>query len=821
MKRYPTTLLAAALALCACTVAAEEGPGSLFHDKVAPLLKKRCGKCHMEEKRKGGLSMNTRINLLQGGESGAALEPGKSSLSAITRRIRSTDPKKRMPPKGERLKKSEIDAISRWIDEGAPWLDGFTFNKSHRRAALAPREPELPAGKAQDNPIDLLLKPYFKKHGVNAERTISQAAFRRRTYLDLVGLLPPSGSPGADTTEAREATIDSLLGNRGRYTGHWLTFWNDILRNAYKGTGFIDGGRGQITEWLYRSLYENLPYDRFVHQLISPVPGSDGFIRGIKWRGVVNESQRPEIQAAQNVAQVFLGTNLKCASCHDSFVNHWKLKDSYAFASVFASGPLQLHRCDKPNGETSKMAFLYPELGEIDAKASRNERLKQLADLLVLPENGRLSRTIVNRLWAVAFGRGIVEPLDNMDMEPWSQDLLDWLASDLVKNGYNLKHTLKLITTSKAYRLPAIDEKREDDPKAGYVFRGPLVRRLSAEQFIDAAWSLAGSGNRDDIRPGKRDGRGQGGQYKIAVKIHSSAARKSAPGASKAEWIWSDRGYNTAPAGQVAYFRHAFNIDKLPPTTVLTATADNEFVLYLNGEKLLESSEWNTPVSVNPGRKLKRGKNLLAVRAANGGGVSGANPAGLIVSLKGMDEKGSPVFEEATSPAWLHTLETVKGWQLPETPDSKWKASFRIGSLDAEPWNVGGHFQSATPGAGAIEARSSLAFADQLQVALGRPNREQVVSRRESVATLLQALELTNGKTLDRIITWNSKQLLAQEHKSSARLIKAVYNRGLSREPSEAELDTLKALVGTPASAQGIEDLLWTILMHPEFQLNY
>ncbi|MEC7923030.1 MAG: DUF1553 domain-containing protein, partial [Planctomycetota bacterium] len=79
----------------------------------------------------------------------------------------------------------------------------------------------------------------------------------------------------------------------------------------------------------------------------------------------------------------------------------------------------------------SSMAFLYPELGQIDAKASRGERLKQLANLLVLPENGRLARTMVNRLWAATFGRGIVEPLDNMDMEPWSQDLLDWLASDL------------------------------------------------------------------------------------------------------------------------------------------------------------------------------------------------------------------------------------------------------------------------------------------------------------------------------------------------------------------------------------------------------
>jgi len=819
MNRPEILLLTVALAFCARSAAAEEGPGSLFHDKVAPLLKKSCGKCHMEEKRKGGLSMNTRASLLAGGENGPALELGKSSRSAIIQRVLSADKKKRMPPKGARLSSSDIDSLRKWIDRGAPWIDGFTFSKEHRQASLAPREPSLPPGNRDDNPIDRLLAPYFKEHGVANDRVVSPAAFRRRAYLDLVGLLPPSGDPGKDSAALREAIIDGLLGEKGRYTGHWLTFWNDILRNAYKGTGFIDGGRGQITEWLYRSLYENLPYDRFVHQLISPVSGSDGFIRGIKWRGVVNESQRPEIQAAQNVAQVFLGTNLKCASCHDSFVNHWKLKDSYAFASVFANGPLKLHRCDKPTGETAGMAFLYPELGRIDAKAARKERLKQLADLLVLPKNGRLARTIVNRLWAVAFGRGIVEPLDNMDMEPWNQDLLDWLATDLVKNGYDLKHTLKLITTSRAYRLPAIDQKREEDPGTRFVFRGPLVKRLSAEQFIDAAWSLAGSGARDDARPGKKDGRGQGGQFKVAVKIHASSSRKTAPGASKAEWIWSDSDYSRAPAGQTVYFRHTFFLPGTPPVASLTATADNEFSLYLNGKKTLSSGEWNAPVSARVEKLLRKGENTLAVRARNGGGS--ANAAGLIVSLKTSTSKGDPLGEVATSASWLHTLDKKKNWQLPATSDADWKTSFRIGDLDAGPWNVGGHFQSGTSLGPAVEVRSSLTFSDPLQVALGRPNREQVVSRRESVATLLQALELTNGKTLDRIISWNSEQLLGQEHSSTVELIKAVYSRGLSRKPTAGELKALSGLVGTPASGEGVQDLLWAILMHPEFQLIY
>ena len=83
----------------------------------------------------------------------------------------------------------------------------------------------------------------------------------------------------------------------------------------------VDGyGRRQITTWLYRSLAENKPYNQFVRELINPGQESDGFIRGIKWRGRVNASQVREVQFAQNVSQVFLGANLKCASCHDSFI---------------------------------------------------------------------------------------------------------------------------------------------------------------------------------------------------------------------------------------------------------------------------------------------------------------------------------------------------------------------------------------------------------------------------------------------------------------------------------------------------------------------
>jgi hypothetical protein len=201
----------------------------------------------------------------------------------------------------------------------------------------------------------------------DAPAPLDDAAFLRRVSLDLVGLLPTPERLEAfladPAPDKRERAVGELLDDDQAYAEHWLTFWNDLLRNDYEGTGYIDGGRKAITPWLYRALRENTPYDRFVRELISPTPESEGFIKGIKWRGAVNASQVPELQFAQNVGQVFLGVNLKCASCHDSFIDSWKLDDTYALAAVIADAPLELYRCDKPTGATGPGPIPLPRAG--------------------------------------------------------------------------------------------------------------------------------------------------------------------------------------------------------------------------------------------------------------------------------------------------------------------------------------------------------------------------------------------------------------------------------------------------------------------------
>ncbi len=473
------------------TPARAEAPKPIdFAHNIVPLIKARCAECHTNGKHKGSLSLDTRQAILRA----KVVVPGKSDASELVKRITSRDADERMPPKGERLSDREVALIRAWIDRGLPWQEGFTFAAGSYVPPLKPRRPSLPpARQGRDHPIDRILDAYYTSHQQTPPAPLDDNAFVRRVYLDVIGQLSAPGELDAflkDTGPAkRDRLIRRLLDDRRAYADHWLTFWNDLLRNDYQGTGYIDGGRKQITGWLYQSLWDNKPYDRFVRELISPSPESEGFIKGIKWRGKVNASQVPELQFSQNVSQVFFGINMKCASCHDSFIDTWKLDDAYSLAAVIADRPLEIHRCDKPLGRKAAPRFLWPELGSIAAAQSRARRLEQLARLVTHPDNGRFQRTIANRIWQRLFGRGIVHPVDVMANKPWNEDLLDHLGTYLADRGYDVKQLIEHITCSRAYQSRPV-VLRGEMPAESYVFHGPEMKRMTAEQFLDAVWQI-------------------------------------------------------------------------------------------------------------------------------------------------------------------------------------------------------------------------------------------------------------------------------------------------------------------------------------------
>lgn len=460
--------------------------------QVRTILAHNCYSCHGSAKVKGELRLDSKDFIMKGGKNGVVLVAGHPEKSEIIRRISlPRDHKEAMPSKGKGLTEQEMAVLVFWIKQGAPWPTGKE-KSLYRVAALEPRTPALPP--AVDDiklPVDRFVNVYFEKNKIKWNKPVDDRVYIRRVYLDVIGLLPPPDSIDAfikdPRPDKREILVDKLLNRNDDYAQQWLTFWNDALRNDYSGTGYITGGRWDITKWLYTSLRNNKPYNQFVKELISPSDSSKGFIKGIQWRGTINASQRTEMQAAQNVSQVLLGLNLKCASCHDSFISDWKLDDAYAFANVFSDTTLEINRCDKPTGRMAGRRILFKELGTIDSNAITQDRLKQLADYLVQPKDGRLYRTLVNRVWAQLMGRGIVEPVDIMDNEPWSQDLLDWLASDFAATGYDIKKLISNILVSKTYQLPSVAIKEAGMITApNYVFNGMLRRRLTAEEFADA-----------------------------------------------------------------------------------------------------------------------------------------------------------------------------------------------------------------------------------------------------------------------------------------------------------------------------------------------
>lgn len=784
-----------------------------FSHQIVPILREHCAECHTGDKKKGGLSMNDRAALIAGSENGPVVVVGDSAKSSLMEVITSSDPDIQMPPKGKRVPAEKVALLKAWIDGGLLWDEGFAFKKPAYEPPLKPRVVTLPpALEGRTNPVDRILDAHFKNHKLPRPQLLDDAGFMRRAHLDLVGLLPEPEALAkflADKSpDKRERLVHSLLGNDVAYADHWLTFWNDLLRNDYAGTGFITGGRKQITKWLYQALVDNKPYDQFTRELIAPTPESAGFSEGIKWRGTVSAGQTVEIQFAQSVCQTFLGINMKCASCHDSFIDRWKLDEAYGLAAVVSAGPMEVFRCDKSEGRTQKAAWLFPELGQIDAEKPQAERQKQLAALMTHPQNGRFTRTIVNRLWHRLMGRGIVHPVDAMQTEPWSADLLDYLATYLADNGHDLKKTLALICGSQAYQSQSQVVSKATDEQ-GFVFQGPRAKRLTAEQFVDAVWQITGTA------PTKMDASIVRGKLNPAAAANVKLA---------AQWIWGGSAANgaTPAAGETIALRRSFPINGTVKRAGAVITCDNEYTLYVNGRQLSAGKNWEQVDAVPLEMALRgKGANDIVVVAKNAG--SGPNAAGLLVDIRIVMTDGTE--QRISSDAaweWSATLPDAKGNY--KKPAKSWMPAVVVPALAA--WTGQVNAPAAAYLAQLTEGdipmvRSALLKSDFLTRTLGRPNRDQIVSMRPNDLSTLEAIDLANGTILSNTLEAGAKKLVARKWPSPEAFVQWLYAFALSREPTAEELAAASEVLDSPLSEQGVQDLLWVVCMLPEFQLNH
>ncbi|QOV89483.1 DUF1549 domain-containing protein [Humisphaera borealis] len=956
-----------------------------FKTEIQPLLESSCIQCHAKGKTKGGLSVETRESLLKGGDNGPAAVVGKSADSAMVQLVASAEAETVMPKKGSRWTPQQIGLLRAWIDQGMAWPAGVTFAKPPPQN-LNPRVVTLPAAADSTHPLDRLLAAYASSKGIKTPDAVDDRLFARRVYLDTIGLLPSAADLDAfvsdNSSDKRARLIRKLLSDDIGYADHWITFWNDLLRNDYKGTGYIDGGRKQITGWLYSSLLLNKPYDQFVRELVAPGPDSEGFTKGIVWRGVVPASMTPPMQAAQSIAQTFFGINLKCASCHDSFVSDWTLADAYGLAAIYSDKPLEMVRCDRALGKTVEARFLYPEIGGFDPKLSKTDRLKRFADLMTSPKNGRLSRNIVNRLWARLLGRGLVDPVDDMDKPAWSADVLDWLAEDLVASKYDLKHTIELIMTSRAYQLPVVDAPPDGD-KTPFVFKGPWARRLTAEQMADAvaaltgdwartpssiefdfsgggklstvrapAWiwtnepvaagirrsaeqaianqskapakpaapaAKAGAADADDsvaatdkvaepqkdtpAKPGaaKRAARAPKGAKPAADKATAGkpasdkptsdkpatadpakpeeVAAKAAEAASakaaviaRAELVLSNpelpallaaapEKLDPAFAPLVRHkvvFRKTFTLDALPDQAYAAVAASQKLEIMVNGKApaiaVSDRERGKEPRSAVVDLKplLRKGENSIAIAVdshTERPNLKAEDREKLYAVFNHLNERSGMTFglhmsiggkpiEWSADATWRVSRAPAAGWQTEKFDDQSWPVAIvlpkGVAPADDGPaiddngrkaaGKIGNEMGPKLQGLMAMSSRigkfrAALVASDPLQLALDRPNREQIVSCRQNSATTIQALELTNGATLDNKLKKSAKNLAADAGKDPSAWIESVYQRSLCRKPTESERSIAKDLLGPAPKAEAVADLLWAVLMQPEFQL--
>lgn len=829
-----------------------------FAKDIQPLFEASCLQCHGHGKAKGAFSLETRADFLVGGDTGAAAVPGKSAESLVVEMISGLTPDLLMPKKGKKLTREQVATFRAWIDQGLPWPEEINFLK-REPANLHPREIAAPAARpGLEHPLDRFVDAYFTRKNVTWGEAVDDRTFARRVWLDTIGLLPRPDELEAfvadRATDKRARLVQRLLAQNQPYAEHWLTFWNDLLRNDYKGTGYIDGGRKQITGWLYSALARNLPYDQFVAQLIYPGVESEGFTKGILWRGAVNASMVPPMQAAQGIAQVFLGVNLKCASCHDSFINAYTLEDSYGIASIYANGPLEIAECDKPTGHMAKVKFLYSELGGIDAATGPDQRKQQLAEIITGRKNGRLPRTIVNRLWQRFMGYGLVEPVDEMDHPAWSPELLDWLAEDLVAHGYDLKHTIARILTSRAYQLRPVNVGEVEE---NYVFRGPAVRRLSAEQFADALMAVGRSNySKPDMRFNRQIALGGNAGEKLPLQP---------------KWIWSTAGAADKARPTAVVFRREVELTELPVAATLAIAADDYFAVKINGKAVGASGRRNSILTEYFDLKphLQVGINRFEVTATNIPADDGRTPtpplgpeydtpAGLLlyarirtadtvhdvasdaswqqVVPKPRTEVSPAVPTNATTPASVAVkanppkakarkaaAKAAPADPVADSANEVLAAAVELGGVELAPWRLGRYFldvAAAGPDTLPVQ-RAALVAADPLMAALGRPNREQIVTVRQGTATTLQALELTNGTTLATVLKKGAATIFEESRGDNQALVSALYVQTLCRPPTPRERDVATRMLEAHPGAEGVEDVLWAIAMLPEFQLIY
>ena len=353
------------------------------------------------------------------------------------------------------------------------------------------------------NVIDKRVIEQLRRLNLKPSKPSSDSEFIRRVYLDVVGMLPtPQETKAflADTSETkRDDLIEKLLA-QPEFVDYWAYRLSDLFLISSKKLRPL--ALKAYYDWLRGEIEKITPWDQLVRQVVAAK--GDTLKNGAA--NFYSIHQDPETMA-ENVSQAFMSLSINCAKCHNHPLEKWTNDQYYSFANLFARVRAKGWGGDARSGDGARTLFIAdrgdliqprtgkpqppaPLDGQAIASDSTEDRREALADWLTSPENPYFTRSIANRVWANFFGRGIVEPVDDLRISnPASNEpLLQAISEHLAKNDYDLKSLMRLILRSETYRRSSTPLPENEGDQKYYSRYYP--RRLMAEVLQDAITSV-------------------------------------------------------------------------------------------------------------------------------------------------------------------------------------------------------------------------------------------------------------------------------------------------------------------------------------------
>jgi len=366
--------------------------------------------------------------------------------------------------------------------------------------------PKLPPAR---NFIDELVFQKLTLLGMPPSPVCDDETFLRRVTLDIAGRLPRPEEVNsflADPAPGRRDTLIDRLLNSGDYASYFAQKWSVLLKNQRDEHQMDQTRPGTYLfhRWLQQAFQENRPYDVLVHQILT-ASGEVSENPPVVWY----RHERDLTTQVEDVAQLFLGQRIQCARCHHHPFERWSETDYYRLAAFFSrvgrkSGVIKSEERIFHNPGQAQAA--HPRTGEKLAPAGlgivplhltpEQDPRVELARWIISPENPFFARALVNRYWKHFFGRGLVEPEDDLRATnpPVNPELMEALAAHLIASHFDLKQLIRTICQSTTYQLSS--DPITDNQNDSQNFSRFYPRRLSAEVLLDAVDIVTGSKSR-------------------------------------------------------------------------------------------------------------------------------------------------------------------------------------------------------------------------------------------------------------------------------------------------------------------------------------